>query len=330
MKSLPSVATMTLALGLGLFASVTSAFAQGRTPAEVSNTDIKYPCFLDQSSGNRFYPDDVEIVCYGPELQASDVIWTWDTSDPLYPVRLNWGKPTVSVVEDFNDPTNPAFPGNGMNCLIVRWSGPIRPELGPPNGPGLGQYVHVGVHYKPTAGIAHCEIWWTRDGVRIANVCDPKLTFICSTLTTTVCIENPYPVPMYIYGSRFFRPAGLPRLGDLVTSIQPQKFGAEGWILAPQRAPVICLQPWCRIYLRLPGPTIWTPVVFQVATSFSRDVFPALDGGPNPDDPLTAAIRTTRTAVIRQADADGDGVVGVRDVQALQREYRLANPDLVP
>lgn len=321
-----------LALGLSLFSSVTSTFAQGRTPAEVSNTDIKYPCFLDQASGQKFYPDDVEIVCYGPELKKEDVIWTWDTSNPLYEIRLNWGTPDVSVVENFVDPQNPAYPGNGMNCLTIRWHGPIRPELGPPTGPGLGQFVHVGAHFKPSAGIVHCEIWWTRDGVRVANVCDPKLTFICSTSTITVCVENPYSVPIYVYGCRFFQPATtkLPRLSDLVTHIQPQAFGADGWTVAPTPASVIRLDPWCRIYVKLPGRTTWSPVVFQLASSFTRDITPAFDGGPNPEDPFTAAIRTTRSGVIRQADADGDGIVGIRDYQALQREYRRPNPDLVP
>jgi len=314
---------------IALATSVPSALSQPRVPNALINTDIKYPCFRDQSSGQQFYPNDVEMVFYGPELRTNDVIWTWNTSNPLYPIRLNWGFPTVSEQLNYNDPNNPANPANGMNCVIIRWSGPQRPELGPPSGPGLGQYVHVGVQFNPTAGIVQSEIWWTVNGVRVSSACDPKITFICARSTTTICIENPYGFPMYIYGCRFFFPTTLPRLNDLVTSINPTIFGAAGWTRLPPPAPVICLQPWCRIYMRVPGPTVWRPVVFQIAASITADVQPGPDGGPNPLDPNTVAIGTLRNGVIRATDGNGDGVVGTPDIGLMRQELGLQNPDLV-
>lgn len=314
-----------------LASSATSALAQARTPGEIKNIDVRYPCFLDSGGGGTFYPDDVEIVCYGPELQLSDVIWTYDTGEPFSPGRLGWGQPTLELVENFVDPNDPAFPGNGLNCLTVRWAGDPRPDLGPFTGAGLGQLVHIGVQFRPSAGVLHCEIWWTVDGVRVANACDPKLTFICATRTTIVCIENPYPVPLYVYGCRFFQPLPslLPRLDDLQTDIRPSAFGANDWIALPPPAPVICLQPWCRIYLPITT-TTWTPIVVQVATSFTVEVTPGPDGGPNPDDPNTVAILTSRPALTRAADANGDGVVGIPDIGAFQQEFGLPNPDLAP
>jgi hypothetical protein len=235
-------------------------------------------------------------------------------------------------VLNYNDTNNPANPANGMNCVTIRWAGPARPGLGPFPGPfGLGQLVHIGVHFKPTAGIVHCEIWWTVNGVRVTSACDPKINFICARTTTTVCIENPYGVPMYIYGCRFFQPTtALPRLNDLVTSINPSSFGAAGWIAVPPPVPVICLQPWCRIYMKIPGPTVWRPVVFQIAASISADVRPLPGGGPNVEDTNTVSIVTLRAGVIRASDADGDGIVGTADIATMRQEFGLQNPDLVP
>jgi len=300
------------------------ALAQARTPGELKNIDIKYPCFTDQSSGAMFYPDDVEIVCYGPELRASDVVWTYNTGSAGSPSGLGWGPGQVSERLDFNDPQNPAFPGNGMNCVSIRWAGAPRPDL-------EGKFVHIGVHFKPTSGAVHCEIWWTIDGVRITTACDPKLTYICSRTTITICIENPYSFPLYITGCRFFQPTttALPRLEDLVTGLNPERFGGQ-WIPAPAPAPVICLAPWCRIYVKLPGPVQWRPVVFQIAASVNAELRPGSDGGPDPGDPFTDVIMTGRSAVIRQADANGDGVVGQSDLGAFRQELNLQNPDLVP
>jgi hypothetical protein len=320
-----------VAATIALATSVPSALGQPRMPNELYNIDTKYPCFRDVTTGQIFYPNDIEIVCYGPELRTNDLVWTWDTSNPFYPVRLNWGFPTVTEVLNYNDTNNPANPANGMNCVSIRWAGPPHPELGPFTGPGLGQYVHIGYQFKPTAGVVHREIWWTVDGVRVTSACDPKTQFICSRSSTTICIENPYPFRIYIYGCRFFLPTTLPRLNDLVTGINPANFGApNGWTAVPPQVPVLCLQPWCRIYMRIPGPVVWRPVVFQIAASLTLDVQLPPGGGPNPQDTNTVSILTLRSGVIRRADNDGDGIVGSSDIPALQQEYRLENPDLVP
>jgi len=322
------VATMALAT------SVPSALGQARTVIGHFNPDVRYPCFRDAATGQPFYPNDIEIIWYGPELRASDYVDRYNTGAPFNPDGLGWGAPQVSEVLNFNDTNNPANPGNGMNCVIARYSGAARPDLGPFPGPfGLGKFVHIGGFFKPTALGVHSAIWWTVNGVRVSSACDPKITFLCAPTTTTICIENPYGFPMYVYGSRYFLPAttALPRLIDLRTSMDPTNFGASsGWIRLPPPAPVICLQPWCRIYLKIPGPTVWRPVVFQIAASLTADVQLPPDGGPNPEDTNTLAIVTVRSPVIRQADANSDGVVGLPDYSLFLQEYTKPNPDLVP
>jgi hypothetical protein len=294
----------------------------------LNNFDLRYPPSL---------PNDVEIVIYGPNLQASDITSAWDTSNPYRP--LGWGPPaSVEVVPNFVNPDDPGFPGNGMTCITVRWAGPPRPDL-------VGQLVHLGISLRPGVAPVHWEVWWTLDGVRIRRPCDPRITWMCVRDEWLVCIENPTPMPFYVYGCRWFQPqpgAPLPFLRDLTLDIEPARFGGE-WVRVPipGGGRVICVPPWCRFYVRVPV-TRWFPIVFQIAARNVDDstAFPAPedpsedDWRPNPDDPDggqgTVAILTTRATQQFVEDVDGNGAVGSTDLRAVRLGQGQVSVDLNP
>jgi hypothetical protein len=234
---------------------------------------------------------------------------------------------TVSVN---NDPTSPAF---GLDCVTVRYVGPPTPAL-------VGQMRHFGVRLRIGAAVAHQEVWWTLNGVRINRPCDPHVTWICSRNFWLICISNPTPQPFYVYGCRWFpiaATAALPQLAQMNTNINPVAFGATAWTpLNPPIGQVFCIQPWCRIYLRVPV-TTWRPIVFQMAArNVSETQLPLPPGttGPNPADfdtesgNGTMVILTTRPTQEYAEDIDGNGGVGTSDLNAVKARFGTVSPDI--
>jgi hypothetical protein len=96
---------------------------------------------------------------------------------------------------------------------------------------------------------------------------------------------------------------------------------------------VFCLQPWCRIYLRVQTVT-WRPIAFQVA---ARDVpesvlpLPAGTSGPNPNDfngeNGTMVILTTRPTQEFAEDLNNDGAIGVPDFNQLRSSFGAQSED---
>ncbi len=307
-----------------------NAWSQARTPGDLKNVDVRYPCFQDPG-GNMVYPNDIEIVIYAPDFpvdydgKPTAVVHTFDTGTDGTPGGLGWGEGQVGPPQTVNDPASPFW---GMRCLTIRWAGRPRPDLD-------GQMVHIGVHVAPNQPILGSEIWWTLDGGRIARPCDPHITWICSSKGWVICIENPSPLPIYIYGCRFFAVGGtapLPTLPELRTDIAPERFEGQ-WVRIPVPSPVTCIQPWCRIYVPIIV-TTWRPVVFQIgARNAPLDEARAETAGssfdqPDPNDPHTMAILTGRAGTSFAGDANGDGRVGTPDLAAVRGDFGKPNPDL--
>jgi hypothetical protein len=198
--------------------------------------------------------------------------------------------------------------------------------------------VHFGARLKPGAVGAHQEIWWTINGQRILRPCDPHISWICTPRSWLVCLQNPNPFPIYVYGCRFF-PIGagfrLPLLNQMTTSINPSNFGATSWspLALPGGQRVFCLQPWCRIYVRVPVIT-WRPLIFQIAArNVPESVFPLRPGveGPDPDDfngeQGTMAILTTRPTQEFSADLTNIGAVGTAAFNEFRRQAGSISED---
>jgi hypothetical protein len=292
----------------------------------LANFDVRYPPSL---------PNDLEIIIYGDGLKPGDVIDTWDSSIPLGdpPVAAGWGKASSITPGVNTDPTSPAF---GLDCVIVRYAGP-------PNPAAVGHMLHFGVRLRVGAAVAHQEVWWTLNGQRILRPCDPHVTWICTTRGWLICIANPTPNNIYVYGVRYFEPAPtgrLPLLSDLTTYIQPEAFGATSWTSVPLPslpgvpAPhVYCIPPWCRIYIRVVT-TTWRPIIFQVAArNVPDEVFPLPQGtaGPNPNDwngeQGTMAILSGRSTQEYGEDVNGDGAVGLPDFNMLRTRFGTVSED---
>jgi hypothetical protein len=303
---------------IGLFVAVVLSLAGNAVGAGVqisgslANFDVRYPASL---------PNDLDIFIYGDGLTTNDVLSTYPNSQ--------WGAASSITASVNNDPNSPAF---GLDCIRVRYVGPPLPAL-------VGQMLHFGVRLKPGAAVAHQEVWWTINGTPVQRPCDPHITWICSRTSWLICITNPTPAPIYIYGCRWFAPgaaAALPPLAALNTNINPVAFGATGWTAVnPPVGQVFCIQPWCRIYIRVPVVT-WRPIVFQIAArNVSAQQLPLPTGttGPNPADidPTgefgTMAILTTRPTEEFAEDINGDGAVGVPDFNALRARFGTVSQD---
>ena len=309
-----------MCLLLGLLA--TTASAQVRIAGSLANFDVRYPNSL---------PNDLEIVLYGDGILPSDVLSTWNSSIPLGtpPIAAGWGFASSITGSVNNDPTSPGF---GLNCIVVRYAGP-------PNPSAVGRLLHFGVRLRIGVAIAHQEVWWTINGVRIVRPCDPHITWICTRTGWLICVGNPTPFPIYIYGPRFFSPATtfpLPQLSQLNTFMNPSQFGAPGWtpLQLPGGVQVFCIQPWCRIYLRVVI-TTWRPPIFQVAArNMSAEQVPLPPGtnGPNPNDfdgqNGTMAILTTRPTQEFAEDINGDGVVAIPDFNMWRTRNGTVSEDL--
>ena len=312
MKKLCFVALLAALLLPVQFAAQGAAMITG----SLSNFDVRYPQSL---------PNDLEIVIYGDGLQPADVVGTY--SNP------QWGQANSITGSINTDPTSPAF---GLNCVIIRYVGPPIPGL-------VGQMRHFGVRLRIGVALAHQEVWWTLNGQRINRPCDPHVTWICTSQGWLVCIQNPTPANMYIYAMRHFLLSPsfpLPLLVQMNTNIQPQQFGATGWTFdqLPGGVRVLCIPPWCRIYVRVVV-TQWRPIIFQVAArNVPEDIFP-LQGdamAPNPNDfnPQTGdgtmAILTSRATedLGGRGDITGNGAINASDVSAVKINSGVASGDL--
>lgn len=266
----------------------------------LANFDVRYPNSL---------PNDLEVVIYGVGLTTADVLGTYN--NPF------WGQANSVTPSVNNDPTSPAF---GLDCIVIRWVGPPLPAQ-------VGQMVHFGVRLRIGAAVAHQEVWWTINGQRILRPCDPHITWICTTQGWLVCIANPTNLPFYVYGLRYFPvplSAPLPLLNQLNTNINPVQFGATGWtpVALPGNVRVLCIPPWCRIYIRVTI-TRWRPIVFQLAArDVDENIFPLNPPtgpiqAPQPNDfngtNGTMNILTGRATEEFPEDLNGDGVVGIPD-----------------
>lgn len=294
---------------LGSIAQVQAAGVQ--ISGNLANFDVRYPNSL---------PNDFEIIVYGAGLTAADVLSTFPNPQ--------WGPANSITASVNNDPNSPAF---GLDCITIRWVGPPLPAL-------VGQMLHFGVRLRIGAAVAHQEAWWTINGVRILRPCDPHITWICSRTSWLICITNPTPQPMYIYGCRWFpvvTPFPFPQLAQLNTNINPTAFGAAGWTpVNPPIGQVFCIQPWCRIYIKIPVIT-WRPIIFQIAARNVPDtVLPLPPGttGPNPNDfdgdNGTMAILTTRPTQEFAEDINGDGAVGLPDFNSLRSMFNQTSQDV--
>ena len=304
-----------------------TALAQVQITGSLGNFDVRYPASL---------PNDLEVVIYGDFPTApSCVISTWNTNILLGGHGVQWGQATSITQTVNNDPTSPAF---GLDCIVIRWFGPPRPAM-------VGQMVHFGVHLRPGCVVHHQEVWWTINGTRVQRPCDPHITWVCTTRGWIICIGNPNPVPIYVYGCRHFTAAPtvlLPNLNQLNFGMNPAQFGAPGWTpIQLPGGPVTCIPPWCRIYVRV-FTTTWRPIIFQIAARNVSDqqfpLQPAPDGGPNPNDfeqtPIgdmgTMFITTTRATQEFREDVNGDGTVGQPDFNLLRGRFGTSSQDLNP
>jgi len=315
-------------LVFGLLWNTPDATAQARVTGTLGNFDVRFPPFL--------CPNDLEVVLYGNFRGPDDVRETWNTSILLGGVGLDWGTASdIDFVENWT--ADPTSPGYGLDCIRVRWAGGMDAEKCQKL---RGKLVHGGVRLRPGISPAHWEVWWTLNGERIAQGCDPHITWICTTKWWVICIANPTPAPFYVYAPRWFglpATAPLPALSDLNTTLQPPTGAAWQPIPLPGGARIHCIPPWCRIYLRVPV-TSWRPIIFQVAVrNVDESVLQLRDPlVPDPNDFVpegemgwgTMAITTTRPTLEFSADVDGDGAVGPTDVRQLQLQYRSVSPDL--
>ena len=97
---------------------------------------------------------------------------------------------------------------------------------------------------------------------------------------------------------------------------------------------MFCIQPWCRIYVRVFS-TTWRPVIFQIAArNVPEQILPLPPGPivPNPNDfdgqNGTMAILTTRPTQEFREDINGDGGVGNPDFQMLRQRFGTVSPDI--
>ncbi len=311
-------AAVIVVVSLAAFCGETGLAQVGIT-GSLANFDVRYPPSL---------PNDIEIVIYGDGLAVADVVGTWNTNTLLGGAGLQWGPASSVTASVNNDPTSPAF---GLDCVTIRYAGPPKPAM-------VGQMVHVGVRLRLGAAVAHQEVWWTINGVRILRPGDPHITWICTTRGWLVCIANPTPNPIYIYGLRYFPVATtspLPLLAQLTASINPVQFGAATWtpVALPGNVRVLCIPPWCRIYSRVVV-TRWRPIVFQMAArDVDETVFP-LQGNalaPNPNDfngtNGTMAILTGRGTEEFPEDLNRDGGTGTPDFNLLRSRFGQQSGD---
>lgn len=321
------------AVVLSFLASGPVSVAQVTPAGSLANFDVRYvPGTLP--GGGTVLPNDLDIFLYGDNLSCNDVISTWNTDILLGGRGLQWGRATCEGPEINPDPNSPGF---GLDCIRIRYSGPERPQM-------VNQLVHAGVQLRPGTQIEHQEIWWTFNGTRLGRPCDPHIRWVWNTRTLSwiVCIANPTPNNLYIYGYRWFlpwptvtgTPPPMPTLNDLLTDADPGRFGAQ-WESVREIGPgvviprIICIPPWCRTYIRIRIPiTICRPIIFQVAVA-AQDIANPPDF-PDPLDERTMMIVTTRPTVQPPGDINGDGATGVADIAELRLGFGQVSEDLDP
>jgi len=303
-------AVLFTALLLGLTGPLSAAGVQ--LPGALANFDARYPNSL---------PNDFEIVLHGDGLATTDVISTF--SNP------SWGvASSVSAIVN-SDPTSPAF---GLSSVTARYAGPPLPA-------SVGQMVSFGARLKIGAAVAHAELWWTINGVRILRPENAQVIWHATKNGWMIELNNPNTVPIYVYGTRFFAPAAgspLPTLAQLTSAINPVAFGAAGWttLALPGGVQVFAIQPHDHFFLKVASVPL-RPVVFQFATrNVSVAVFPLPPGttGPNANDfdgnsNGTMTIQTTRPTQEFPEDLEGDGVVGIPDFNQLRTGFGKTSAD---
>jgi hypothetical protein len=319
-QAMPFGLGLSLLSGL-LIGAVNSSFASGvQIFGSLANFDVRYPNSL---------PNDIEIVLYGDGLKTNDVVGTWNSSSTVVP-GVGWGLASSITATVSTDTNSPAY---GLDCVSVRYSGPPRPDL-------VGHVVHFGVRLRISTAVAHQEVWWTLNGQRILRPCDTHVTWIGTTNGWLIAVANPNPIPIYVYGPRYFQiPAAspLPLLNQMNTSIQPSTFGAAAWtsLSLPGGQRVYCIPAWCRIHLRVPV-TRWRPIIFQIAArTVPESVLPLPSGtiGPNPNDfdgeQGTMFIGTMRPTQEFPEDINGDGAVGIPDFNQLRSQFGTTSEDVL-
>lgn len=304
-----------LSLLLGLLpGSATPGRAAGvQITGQLLNFDVRYPNSL---------PNDLEIYVYGAGLTINDVLTN-------YPNPF-WGQAQQPYAAGVN--TDTSSPAYGLNYVGARYAGPQLPA-------SVGQMLHFGVRLKIGAAVVHQEVWWTLNGQKILRPAQPQVTWISSSNNWLICIGNPTPSPIYVYGPRWFAPAtnsALPQLSQLITTINPVSFGAAGWtnLTLPGSVQVFAIPAYTPIYFKV-SVTPARPIVFQMAARDVSDAVLPLPSGttaPNPNDFNgeigTMSILTTRPTLEFAEDLNGDGVVGIPDFNQLRSRFGQTSPDV--
>jgi hypothetical protein len=315
----------TLSVPVLLIAMLAGAPSDGsasgvRTTGSLENIDVRYPPSL---------PNDLEIILYGDGLTTSDVVGTWNSSNPAGSAPgIGWGTASSLSSTVNTDPNSPAF---GLDGVVIRYAGPPRPAL-------VGDLAHFGVRLRIGAVAQHREVWWTINGQRILRPDALQVSWHCTKNGWLISVYNPNPIPEYVYGVRYFQIAAgvpLPLLNQMITAIQPQQFGAADWtyLSLPGNVRVYGISPFNRIYFRVPV-VRWRPIIFQIAgRTVPESVLPLPPGtiGPNPDDfngeQGTMFIGTTRATQEFPEDFNGDGVVGIPDFNQLRSVFGTVSED---
>lgn len=275
--------------------------------------------------------NDLEIVIYGIfPGGVADVVSTFP--NPL------WGLPKVEYVPGWKG--NPQHPGYGFDQLIIRygwWTNNPTVPVAPPGSP-----MHFGIHLRPCRLHVHMEAWWTFNGQRVARAWLCHIYKIQTPVGWLVRVSNPrvwdpdFPdKPLIIHDARFFTPAAssLPRLEDLVSGIEPKRFGTDDWTVLQDGdlyPTTLELEPDMVVTFRIPYPTpipAPPPPVFQIQLD---ELTQGTGNSPSSAVPPPLAVVTDRAAVELEGDLNGDGVVGLPDFNALRTQFGQSSPDESP
>jgi len=290
-----------------------------RLHTDLYNFDLRVP----QMSAPLFI-NDVVIIVYGffPN-GAQDVVNLFP--NPLWPVQ-----PPI-YTHNARD-IDPHHPGYGMDRLEIRY------------GPGAiaqpGTLMHFGVHLRPCRLHVHIEAWWTMNGQRVARAWLCHLHKIRVPGGWLVRVGNPRVWSsnpesdrnLYLYGARYFQPSTgkLPRLPDLLRTINPANFGSSGWtdLQDGTRYPEIAeLAPDGVTTFFVPVDSDTEPPVVQLFLRLTPPPSPR----PSPaEDPDTVSIGMDRAAVELTADLTGEGAVGIPAFNVLRSQFGQASPDENP
>lgn len=258
-----------------------------------------------------FWPNDLHIVIFGifPGGTA-DVIGTFANE------MLGQVDP-ANIVYTPNWTEDPLSPGFGYDRLELSYKGPIESN---PFHNMTGQLSHFGVHLRPCCYHVHIVVYWTRNGQAWWGPGVPIIHIYKIRVNDAwlVVVSNPTASAVFLDTPRMFRPLPtlLPRLPQLLTTMNPAEFGGQ-WMGLTHPAGSLPLEPLRTLTFRIPNSgNNPTPIVFQAGV---RDASGTL-----------AAIVTDRATSEWITDGDGTGKVDMSDFMILRSEFNKDNPDNTP